>query len=369
VSSVASTGADAGVVEPPRGSRTSRAVKSVVGIALAVALLAWALPHFAKTSWADVWRVLSAVPLPTLLGLFGLMLGGLWLYTFTFTGSLPYLAHHKALIVNVCGSSVGNLLPGGGAAGVAVTYTQLRSWGISRRDISTSIIVTGVWNVLARLALPVVGILIMLTQAGQLNPLVLNVALTGATGGILVLGAFIAVLASERAAQVAGRILDRIAAPIRRWRAGRKARRTGVAASVSTASPRLESLVTDLRTRTINVVRAGWLQMTFGMVGFFAMFYLLFWFCLNTVGVQFPFPYMFFAFTLSRLLTAVAVTPGGMGVTETATASLMVGWGADPAQATAGVVLFSLFTNFLEVPLGAIGWVFWSLSPKNPATD
>jgi uncharacterized membrane protein YbhN (UPF0104 family) len=78
---------------------------------------------------------------------------------------------------------------------------------------------------------------------------------------------------------------------------------------------------------------------------------------------------MFFAFTLSRLLTAVAVTPGGMGVTETATASLMVGWGADPAQATAGVVLFSLFTNFLEVPLGAIGWVFWSLSPKNPATD
>ena len=160
---------------------------------------------------------------------------------------------HKALIVNVCGSSVGNLLPGGGAAGVAVTYTQLRSWGIARRDISTSFIVTGVWNVLARLALPVVGILIMLTQAGQLNPLVLNVALTGATGGILVLGAFIAVLASERAAQVAGRILDRIAAPIRRWRAGRKARRTGVAASVSTASPRLESLVTDLRTRTINV--------------------------------------------------------------------------------------------------------------------
>ena len=101
MSSVASTGADAGVVEPPRGSRTSRAVKSVVGIALAVALLAWALPHFAKTSWADVWRVLSAVPLPTLLGLFGLMLGGLWLYTFTFTGSLPYLAPHKALIVNV----------------------------------------------------------------------------------------------------------------------------------------------------------------------------------------------------------------------------------------------------------------------------
>ena len=53
------------------------------------------------------------------------------------------------------GSSVGNLLPGGGAAGLAATYTICRSWGFSRRDISTSAIVTGVWNVLARVALPV----------------------------------------------------------------------------------------------------------------------------------------------------------------------------------------------------------------------
>ena len=61
----------------------------------------------------------------------------------------------QALIVNVCGSSVGNLLPGGGAAGVAATYALCRSWGFSRRDISTSVIVSGVWNILARVALPV----------------------------------------------------------------------------------------------------------------------------------------------------------------------------------------------------------------------
>ena len=42
----------------------------------------------------------------------------------------------------------------------------------------------------------------------------------------------------------------------------------------------------------------------FGLVGFFGMNYLLFWFCQNTVGVQFPFAYMFFAFALSRRLTA-----------------------------------------------------------------
>lgn len=356
-------------IEPVTGGRrrspVRRALQIVIGLGLAVGLLGWALPHFAKTSWGDVWRVLSAVPGPTLLGLFGLMLGGLWLVTFTFTGSLPQLRHVQALVVNICGSSVGNLLPGGGAAGVAVTYTQLRSWGFSRRDISTSIIVTGVWNVLARLALPIVGILLMVFLAGQLNPVVLNVALTGATGGVLVLALFISVLASERAARAIGRALDRVIRPFQTRRARRRAARTAEPVAPAEGHT-IDHLVTDLRGRILHVVRTGWVSMTFGMVGFFGMFYVLFWFCMNTVGVQFAFPFMFFAYTLSRLLTAVGVTPGGLGVTETATAALMVGWGADPAQATAGVVLFTLFTHFLEVPLGALGWIYWSLSPKTP---
>jgi uncharacterized membrane protein YbhN (UPF0104 family) len=73
---------------------------------------------------------------------------------------------------------------------------------------------------------------------------------------------------------------------------------------------------------------------------------------------------MFFAFALSRLLTSVTVTPGGVGVSETGVAALLVGWGANPAQATAGVVLYSLYVHFLEVPLGALGWLAWWASPK-----
>jgi uncharacterized protein (TIRG00374 family) len=87
------------------------------------------------------------------------------------------------------------------------------------------------------------------------------------------------------------------------------------------------------------------------------------------MGVQMPFAYMFGAYTVGRLLTAVGITPGGLGVTEAGTAAVLVGWGADPAQATAGVVLFSLFTHFFEVPLGMIGWVVWWFSPKQEPDD
>jgi hypothetical protein len=45
-----------------------------------------------------------------------------WLYTFVYTGSMPGISHSKALALNLTGSLVSNLLPFGGAAGVANTY-------------------------------------------------------------------------------------------------------------------------------------------------------------------------------------------------------------------------------------------------------
>ncbi len=345
--------------EPPLGPEPAappkprftwvRLLQVVAGLGLAVGLLGWALPHFAHTTWGDVWAVLRGIPATTALGLFLLMLLGLWLYTFTFTGSLPRLPHVKAFIVNVSGSAVGNLLPAGGAAGAAATYKQLRSWGFSRRAISTSLIVTGVWNLMARLLLPVVAILVMVFFAGDLNPSVMRAAAVGALGGIAVLTLFITMLASETACRRIGGWLERTFRFL---------------PFVRHADPSLSQHILDQRHQTIAVVRHGWLSMTFGLVGFFGMNYLLFWFCLNTVGVQFAFPYMFFAFALSRLLTSVTVTPGGVGVSETGVAALLVGWGANPAQATAGVVLYSLYVHFLEVPLGALGWLAWWLTPK-----
>jgi uncharacterized membrane protein YbhN (UPF0104 family) len=82
-----------------------------------------------------------------------------------------------------------------------------------------------------------------------------------------------------------------------------------------------------------------------------------------------PLGMLFAAFAIGRLLTAVGVTPGGLGVTETAAAATLVAWGAPPAAATAGVVLFSVFTHLMEVPLGALGWVLWTISPKSEVSD
>lgn len=188
----------------------------MLGIPLAIVLVVWWLPRVAGTTWGAVFQTLSRVGPGSVMLLFGLMCLGLWSYTFTLTGSLPGLRHVRALIVNLCGSSAGNFLPGGGAAGVAVTYAAFRSWGFSRRAISTSIIVTGVWNILARLLLPVVALVALVVAGGDQPVAVIRGGLVGAAAGLALLGLFIATLASERVTRSLGRGVNRVLRPLHR---------------------------------------------------------------------------------------------------------------------------------------------------------
>ena len=333
-------------------SRSRTVAQGVVGLGLAAFLLVWGLPHFGHTTWGAVWHILRQVPPATdALMVVGVMLG-LYCYTLTLTGSMPGLRHWQALVVNVAGSAVGNLLPGGGAVGLAATYTICRSWGFSRRDISTSAIVTGVWNVLSRIALPLLAIVGLLVGAGDVPKPLQDAAVAATVTGTLILTTFVAVLVSERAAVAVGSRIDAVAG--RLWH-----RR----------SMSVEALVRDLRGRINEVVRHGWLKMTLGLAGYFGVYYLLFLLCMHTTGVHLHYGQLFAAYAIGRLATAVGVTPGGLGVTESVTVATLVAWGAGHPESVAGAVMFSVFTHVMEVPLGALGWLAWTLSPKRTPAD
>lgn len=336
-------------------STLRQGVRFAAGLALALALLGWGLPAFARTSWSQIWAVIATVPAERAVGFQLLMVLGLSAYTLTLAGSLPGLSHTRALVVNVCGSSVSKLLPGGGAVGLAATFLVCRSWGFSRRAVSTSAIVTGVWNVLARVALPVVAILVLAVGGSALPPTLTEVAVGGSVTGLALLATFAAVVASERAARAVGTGLDTALRPLLRPLLRRGGRTRPASA---------RDLVDDLRARIAEVVRRAWWSMTLGMVLFFGAYYVLFVLVLRQTGADLPLDVLFAGFAVGRLLTAVGVTPGGLGVTETGTAAALIGWGADPAGATAGVVLFSIFTNLMELPLGGLGWLAWTLLPR-----
>ena len=128
-------------------------------------------------------------------------------------------------------------------------------------------------------------------------------------------------------------------------------------------------MLQNQRSRLASVTAHGWFPMTFGVVGFLGIYFVLFWRTMEAVGVEIPLPKLFAAYAIGRLLTAVGVTPGGLGITEAGTLSVLVAWGAPPAPAAAGVLIFALYTHVFEVPLGLLGWLGWSLSPKVPPPD
>src|SRR5437762_13902482 len=134
-------------------ARWVRVVASVASPLVAGLLLAVALPRITGADWAAIGARVGALSTPTLLWLTILWFAGLWSYTYVLTSSLPGLTHMQALVLNCSGSAVSNLLPFGGAAGVAVTFAMAGSWGHRRPAIAVSTLVSGAWNVFSRLAL------------------------------------------------------------------------------------------------------------------------------------------------------------------------------------------------------------------------
>jgi uncharacterized protein (TIRG00374 family) len=73
-------------------------------------------------------------------------------------------------------------------------------------------------------------------------------------------------------------------------------------------------------------------------------------------------------FAFARLLSALPITPGGVGVVELGlTGFLSTGPDAPTAaRVTAAVLLFRAITYLLPIPLGAIAYLAWRSHPAAP---
>ncbi|WP_433265776.1 lysylphosphatidylglycerol synthase transmembrane domain-containing protein [Actinosynnema sp. CS-041913] len=272
--------------------------------------------------WATIADRLAQVGPTALLGLTALWLTGLWAYTYVLTGSLPGLTHTRAFSLNAAGSAVSNLLPFGGAAGVAVTAVMAASWGHGARAITTSTIVSGLWNTLFRVALPLLAL-----------------AVQGAA--VLGNGVLAATVASAAALTTAIVVL------------------VGLRKLSGLLKGRARRFLIRLHRDTGQVVRASWVGMTLGMIAYLVLQALLLWCCLAVTGSRLTVPALIAAFAVSRLLTLAVITPGGFGVSENGTIALLVALGTPAAPAVAGVVLFAFFTYLIEIPMGGVVWLSW----------
>ena len=135
-------------------TRTGAVARFALAGGAALALVALVLPRASGARWHDIAAALSRPSAPQLALLGLLWFAGLCVHTPSLTAALPGLSHRRALLLNLSGSFVSNLLPLGGAAGTVVNWRMARTWGFSSGAFGRWAVVTNLADTVVKLALP-----------------------------------------------------------------------------------------------------------------------------------------------------------------------------------------------------------------------
>lgn len=331
-------------------------VLSLLSLGLAVTLVVF-LPQIVQAltgkpvSWREIGAEFATLGAGTIALMATIWLMSLLAYTFVLTNSLPGLNNLQALTLNAAGSAVSNLLPFGGAAGVALTFAMCKGWGFGSRPIVVMTLVSGIWNTMFRFILPAVGILALLMSGEVPDPSVAKAGWVGALS-ILALVTIVAVaLYWDRAAAALCRALDFVTKPLH------------------PSKPVSESF-NRLRKDTAEIVRTRWAGLSLAMVAFLALQWAIMVVCMHATGAYPGLAQSIAVFALSRVLTAAVITPSGAGIMESGVVLVLTtAFGAALAPATATALLFGFWTYTIEIPFGGLALGAWALLRRRNGRD
>ncbi|MDH5519886.1 MAG: YbhN family protein [Acidimicrobiia bacterium] len=319
-------------------------LRLTVGLVVVAVCFLWLLPAFA--SYGDVVEQLR--PATSRLGFGGsvllavVVLANLASPSLSQLAALPGLTPGRAVWADWSTTTVTNVIPGGSALSIGLIWAMYRSFGLARAAIARSIVVTGVGDILVKLGTPLPALLWLWTQRPVSGALAQAAVLAAAlfAGAVTLLAV---VVSGPATAARLGRLLNRLPVAGRGWPA------------------RLE----ELRVDTVSLIGSRGLALAAATVAGHANLYLLLVLCLRAVGVErttLGWAPILAAFAFGRLVTALPITPGGLGVMEVGLTGALSAVGSAPSAAlVAGVLLFRAVSFALPLPLGAVGLLAWNL--------
>jgi uncharacterized protein (TIRG00374 family) len=328
-----------------RSSPAKTAVRAAISLVLIVAIFYYLLKDI---SLADVWSAITAMTWSELAVLAVVAIWNLITYVFVWMTVTPGLTAGRAMLMTQATTAITNTVPAGSAIGVGMTYAMLGSWGFSRSRTTIAVLVSGVWNAFAKLAIPVLALALVALQ-GNASAARVTAALAGIAGLVAAVVVFALMLRSERMAEkvgvTAGRVVSRLLALIRRppvqgW----------------------EIATVKFRNRTVDLLEHGWFPITAATVVSHLSLYLVLLVCLWDVGVsnaEVNWAEVLAVFAFARLATAVPFTPGGAGVVEAVLITGLAAAGGDKPEVVAAVLVFRALTWGLPILVGVFCLLWW----------
>jgi uncharacterized protein (TIRG00374 family) len=326
--------------------RASKVVQIVLAVAIVVAVFAAVIPRIAD--YRSVWATIEGMSWPRLLMVVAATFVNLLTYWLQSVAALPGLTLAMAAVQTQTTTTIANAVPAGGGVAVGVSVAMLRSWGYSDGDVARFTLITGVWNTYVKLGLPVVA-LGLLALEGRVNRQLAVGAAVGVAALVISVAVLVLALWRERFAERIGRALDRPVGWIDR-RLHRRRR-----SDLATAAVRF-------RSDTIELLRSRWHWLTVATVVSHVSLFFVLLVCLRVVGIsqaEVSWIAALAAFSFARLVTAVPITPGGVGVIELSYIGTLVWAGGARTGVVAAVLLFRAVTYVLQIPLGAVTYPIW----------
>lgn len=274
-------------------------------------------------------------------------------YVFVFMATLPSLRFREGFVVQTTATAINNSLPAGGAIALPITYSQFLSWGFTPGAVTAALLTAGVWDQLARQALPVLAVATV-ALLGEAVWWMWLVSIVGVISVAIWIGVLTVILRSESAARAFGRWLNKVV----NWFAA-KAHREPIDMVAATL---------QFRNNVIHVAEHRWKAITAATIANHASMAALFVVSLRAVGVSaddVSTAWAVLAFALGRLLVMIPVSPGGLGLVDLGFLGLLtLGWGsgADADVLSAGVLLYRGLSYLPPIVVGLGSWIFWRVN-------
>jgi uncharacterized protein (TIRG00374 family) len=317
-----------------------------VGIAVVAATFAFVLPRIAN--YGAVWSVVKELSWLQIAALVGATLLNLVTFAPPWMVALPGLGFRRAFVLTQASTASTYLAPGGAAVGVGLAYAILRGWGFGGGSVGLATALTGIWNQLVLLSFPAVA-LALLTLKQEHNALLQSVAVIGLAVFVVAIAAFTGALATPKLAHFIGRETIRLV----NWSL-RIVRRGPVGWTA-------DSFV-RFRNQAVRLLRHRWIALTLTTLAGQLTVFVLFLVSLRALGVsagEVGAVEAFAAWSLTRLLGSLPITPGGLGVVEVGLTTALVGFGGENAEVVAAVLVYRFLNIVPTLVLGLIAGALW----------
>lgn len=326
--------------------RRRQLVLGALGAAVVLVTFALVLPRIAD--YGDVWRAVRELDRGWLLVLAAAVVFNVVTYAPPWMLALPGLRFRQALPFTQASTALTYVAPGGGIVGMAGSYGLLRAWGFGSGEVARAVTLTGIWNQLANLLLPVVAVLLLSIEE-QRDAVLTTAALVGGVVFTVAVGLLVLVLWSDQLARGIGELAERLAT-----RVLSALGRGGVGGWI-------ERLVA-FRRGTVELIRRRWAALTVAaVVGNLAVFVILL-VALRALEIgssQLTWIEAFAGWSLARALQLLPLTPGGVGPVELGLTGILVGFGGPNAAVVGAVLLYRAFTVLPTLLLGLVTIASW----------